>query len=165
MSEKIVKICSRKRNANLHNMDTDEFPNFDTGIYAKCNFQRGEIRNRRKCEGRIFPKETLRLATFLKQDDLKEILLDAEAKGIKTHKGRDKKTIQGNIAIHQFSTQIRKKKTRKRLSIHKNVLNAISESELNILWRGRGNFWASGINRGGGGGIFGYTHFREGVQI
>ena len=28
----IAKICSRKRIANLHNMDTGEFPNFDTSI-------------------------------------------------------------------------------------------------------------------------------------
>ena len=48
-------------------------------------------------------------------------------------------------------TQIRKK-TRKLLSIDENVLNAISQSELNILWRGRigVKFWASGINWGGG---------------
>jgi len=38
---------------------------------------------------------------FLKEDDLKEILVDTEAKGIKTQKEGDKKTIQGNIAIHQ----------------------------------------------------------------
>ena len=91
MGDKIVNICSRKRIANLHNMDTGEFPNFDTGIHTGCNFRRGEIRNRSNCEGKIFPKETSRLATFLKQDDLKEILVEAEAKGIKTHKERDKK--------------------------------------------------------------------------
>ena len=86
----IVRICSRKRIANLHNMDNGEFPNFDTGIYTGCNFRRGEIRNRSKVEGEIFPKETSQLATLLKQDDLKEVLVDAEAKGIKTHKERDK---------------------------------------------------------------------------
>jgi len=39
----------------------------------------------------IFPKGTSWLATFLKEDDLKQILVDAEAKGIKTQKERDKK--------------------------------------------------------------------------
>ena len=72
-------------------MDTGEFQNFDTGIYTGYNIRRGEIWKRDKCEGKIFPKETSRLATFLKQDDLKEILVDAEAKGIKTHKERHKK--------------------------------------------------------------------------
>ena len=90
----IVKICSRERIANLHNMDTGEFPNFHTGIYTGCNFRRGEIRNRSNCEGKIFPKETSRLAKFLKQDDLKEILVDAEAKGVKTHKERNKKQLK-----------------------------------------------------------------------
>ena len=82
----IVKIYSRKRIANLHNMDM--FPNFDNGRYIGCNFRRGEIRNRRKCEGKIFAKET---SQHLKQDELKGILVDAKAKGIETHKERDKK--------------------------------------------------------------------------
>ena len=86
----IIKICSRKGTANLHNMDTGEFPNFDTSIYTGCNFWQGEIRNRIKCEGKIFAKETSRLATFLKQDDLKEILVDVKAKVIKTCKERNK---------------------------------------------------------------------------
>ena len=87
-------------------------------------------------------------------DDLKEILVDAEAKGIKTHKERDKKQFKEILQIllssseSKFITQIRKKKTttttRKRLSILKNVLNVISQSELNILWRGKAG--------GGGGG-------------
>ena len=93
----IVKICSRKRNANLHKMDTNEFPNFDTDINTECNFRRGEIRNRIKCEGKIFAKENSRLATFLKQDDLKEILVDTEAKGVKTHKERHKQQILPKI--------------------------------------------------------------------
>lgn len=38
---------------------------------------------------------------FLKEDDLKEILVEPEAKGIKTQKEGDEKTIQGNIALHQ----------------------------------------------------------------
>ena len=95
-------------------------------------------------------------------DKLKEILVGAEAKGITTHKERDKKLFHEKLQLLVFSfrskfiTQIRKKKKtpRKRVSIHKNVLNAISQSELNILWRGRVvgvKFWASGINWGGGG--------------
>ena len=46
-------------------------------------------------------KGTSWLAMFLKEDDLKEILVDTEAKGIKTQKEGDKKKIQGNIAILQ----------------------------------------------------------------
>lgn len=59
----IVKICSCKRMANLHNMNTGEFPNFDTGVCTGCNFRRGEIRNKRKCKGKLFLKETSQLAT------------------------------------------------------------------------------------------------------
>ena len=127
-------------------MDTGEFPNFDTGIYIGCNFRRGEIPIRRKCEGKIFPEGISRLATFLEQDDLKEILVDAEAKGIKTHKERDKKQFKEILPYinhwhlgleENLLRKLEKKTTRKRLSIHKNVLNAISQSELNILWCGR----------------------------
>ena len=71
-------------------MDNGKFPNFDTGIHTRCNFQRGEIQNRIKCEGKIFAKETSQFTTFLKQDNLKEMLVDTEAKGIKTHKECDK---------------------------------------------------------------------------
>ena len=52
----IVKICSCKRIANLHTMNTGEFPIFDTGVCTGCKFRRGEIRNKRKCEGKIFLK-------------------------------------------------------------------------------------------------------------
>ena len=47
------------------------------------------------------PERNFMACNVLKEDDLKEILVDIEAKGIKTQKEGDKKTIQGNIAIHQ----------------------------------------------------------------
>ena len=92
MSEKLSKFVLVKE-LQIYTTWTlaGDFPNFDNGIYIGCNFRRGEIPNRRKYEGKIFLKETSRLAKFLKQDDLKEILVDAKAKDIKTHKEHDKK--------------------------------------------------------------------------
>ena len=83
-------------------MDTGQFSNFHTGIYTGCNFRRGEIRNRSKCDGKIFLKETSRPPTFFKPDDLKEMLVDAEAKGIKTHKERDKKQFKEILPYINF---------------------------------------------------------------
>ena len=90
MSEKLSKFVLAKE-LQIYTIWTLASFQISIPIYIGCNFRRREIRIRRKCEGKIFPKGISRLATFLKQDDLKEILVNAEAKGIKTHKERDKK--------------------------------------------------------------------------
>ena len=83
------------------------------------------------------------------------------------HKERDKKQFkeilpsinyQHLVLVANLLHKLEKNTTRKRLSIHKNVFKAVSQSELNSLWRGTGGgrgavkIWASGINCGGGGG-------------
>ena len=52
----IVTICSRKRIANLHNMDNGEFPNFDTGIIYWVQFSARTDSKQKKMQRENLPE-------------------------------------------------------------------------------------------------------------